>query len=499
MAALTFSTVGLIVSVLFALVWMARKFNLTRNRGNKIKLPPGPWKLPIIGNLHHLIGEHPHRRFLSLAKTYGPLLYLKLGEIDLIVITSAELACDVMKTHDIVFASRPELLGSKIISYNSSGIAFSPYGKYWSQLRKICTLNLLSPKRVNSFGVIREEEGSHLVEAIRAANGSPVNLSKMFLSVAYATFARAAFGKECAHRQEFLMAMKETFKLASGFSIVDLFPSLGFLGDVTGLRARLLRLHQVLDEILSEIIEEHEEKAREDSADGDLIDILLGLRRDGELGASTTMDNIKAVILDLFLAGTETTSSTLVWAMTELIRHPKALQKAQTQVRNTLQGKTEIKQSDVSNLPYLKMVIKETLRIRPAAPLLVPRVCSRPVELHGCTIPAGSRVVINAWAIMRDAKYWASPVSFEPERFEANCLDYKGSNFEYIPFGAGRRICPGVTFALSGVEYWLALLLFHFDWQLPEGDGFNGTQVEEVFGLTLNRKIDLCLLATPHK
>ncbi|PKA52400.1 Premnaspirodiene oxygenase [Apostasia shenzhenica] len=467
-------------------------------------LPPGPWKLPIIGSMHHLLGEHPHRRLRSLAKTYGPLLHLKLGEINLIVVSSPELTCEVMKTQDVKFASRPELLVSKIISYDNSGMAFAPLGKYWLQLRKICLVNLLSPKRIKSFSSIREEEGHKLVQKLRKAEGSPVNITEMFKSVAYSTVARAAFGKECAHQHKFLMATEEIFKLTSGFSIVDLFPSVSFLGEITGLRPHMERLHRTLDSILNEIIEEHQMKASkcdingDGSMDEDIVDALLKLTKDEELDVPLRMDNIKAVILDLFLAGTETTSTTLNWIMTELIRHPEVMRRAQLEVRTAFHGKEKVEEEDIINLHYLNQIIKEGLRFHPPGPLLVPRHVSNTVELSGYTIPSGSRVVINAWAIMRDPSYWDDPESFRPERFnDVNPKDFKGANFEYIPFGGGRRICPGITFAMSSIEHVLALLLFHFDWKLPvKGMSPVEFDVEEEFGLSLTKKNDLQLLAT---
>ncbi|XP_020699060.1 premnaspirodiene oxygenase [Dendrobium catenatum] len=465
-----------------------------------IHLPPSPWKLPIIGNIHHLLGGHPHRKLRDLSNKYGPLLLLQLGEINQIIITSSELASKVMKTHDINFASRPEFLATKILCYNSSDIGFSPYGKYWSQLRKICTVELLSTKRVESFGFIRKEEGDNLVDKIRMVGGLPVNLTEMFLSLTYSTVSRAAFGKECTQQKKFLIAMKEAFKLLSGFSIVDFYPSLGFLGDLMGLRARLERVHRHLDEILEEIFEEHRAKnLRGDGIGEDIVDVLLRLQNHGELDISLTADNIKAVVFDLFLAGTDTSSATLDWVMSELIKHPKIMQKVQLEVRNAFKEKENMEKGEVNKLPYLNNVIKETLRLHPVGPLLVPRLCRETIELEGYTITAGSRIVINAWAIMREPTYWVDSEIFRPERFEEVEFDFKGTKFDYIPFGGGRRVCPGITFAITGIEYWLSQLLFHFDWKLPGGKRPEELDMKEIFGLTVSRKNDLLLLATPHK
>ncbi|KAK8918766.1 Premnaspirodiene oxygenase [Platanthera zijinensis] len=460
----------------------------------------------------HLIGEHPHHRLSRLANTYVPLLHLKLGEIDLITISSPELAREVMKTRDLCFASRPQMLVGEIIFYNNSDIIFSPYGKYWWQLRKICAMNLLSPKRVKSFSFIREEETSNLVEQIRAAAqlGEPVNLSKMLFTVANSTVARAAFGKDLLGMESFFVAMKVIVKLGSGFNIADAFPSMGFLGEISGLRPRAMRAHRHMDSILNEIIEEHLARRHgDDEAEEDIVDVLLKIKENRELYVPLTMDNIKAVILvstaplhcihDLFVAGTETASGFTDWVMTELIRHPEVMQKAQLEVRKAFNGTTKIKENDSDELQYLHCVIKETLRLHPPAPLLVPRTCSETVELSGYTIPAKSRIMINVGAIMRDPKYWENPESFCPERFQGSHLDLKGTHFEYFPFGSGRRICPGITFALANIEEWLTQILLHFDWSMPDGKKPEDLDMEEDFGGTVIRKNHLCLLATPHK
>ncbi|XP_020571364.1 premnaspirodiene oxygenase-like [Phalaenopsis equestris] len=461
-----------------------------------IKLPPGPTKLPIIGNIFQLLGDHPHRRLRDLANEYGPLLLLKLGEVNHIVVTSSEVASKVMKTHDINFASRPEFLATKILFYDSTSIGFSIYSKHWSQLRKICTVEVLNAKRVQSFNFLRKEEGENIVNKIRMARGSPVNLTEMFVFLTRTTVSRAVFGRDIAQKKNFLSAMRD----ASKYLIVDLFPSLKFISKFTGSKARLDRVHQQLDEILDEILEEHRaRKFKRDDAVEDIVDVLFRLQNQGELDISLTNNTIKAVLLDLFLPGTITSSAALDWAMSELIKNPNILKKVQSEVRNAFNGKENMEESDISKLPYLNKVIKETFRLHPAGPLLLPRVCRNTIELEGYTIPVGSRILINAWAIMRDPKSWVDADIFRPERFEEVTFDFKGSNFEYIPFGGGMRSCPGSTFALAGIEYWLAQLLFHFDWELPGGMNPEKLDMEEHFGCAVSRKNDLLLVATPYK
>jgi hypothetical protein len=177
-------------------------------------IPRGPRKLPIIGNIHNLLSSQPHQKLRDLAKKYGPVMHLQLGEVSTIVISSPECASEVMKTHDIHFATRPQILATEIMTYNSTSIAFSPYGNYWRQLRKICRSELLSLKRVNSYHPIREEVLSNLVKWIASENGSPINLTEAVISSIYTIVSRAAFGNKCKDQENFISVIKETI----GFS-----------------------------------------------------------------------------------------------------------------------------------------------------------------------------------------------------------------------------------------------------------------------------------------
>ncbi|GMN26680.1 hypothetical protein TIFTF001_046082 [Ficus carica] len=262
------------------------------------KLPPGPWKLPIIANLHQLLSPFPHHALRDLANKYGPLMYIRIGQVPTLVVSSPEYAEQVMKTHDAVFASRPSLTFSKILHYNSTDIIFSSYGEYWRQVRKICTQELLSAARVQSFRPVREEEMSNLVKWIASKVGSTINLTEKIHSTTYAITSRAAFGKKSKDQEEFKSIVLDSAKIASGFDLVDVFPSFGFLDPlIFGTRAKLEKLHQQCDRILGNIIEEHKaEKAKAKSGETeDLVHVLLKFHNNN-VGFSLTTDNLKAVI-----------------------------------------------------------------------------------------------------------------------------------------------------------------------------------------------------------
>ncbi|KEH34015.1 putative cytochrome P450 [Medicago truncatula] len=424
-------------------------------------------------------------------------MHLQLGEVSTIVISSTEFAREVMKTHDIHFATRPQILATEIMSYNSTNIAFSPYGNYWRQLRKICTLELLSLKRVNSYQPIREEVFSNLVKTIASQNGSPFNLTEAVISSIYTIVSRAAFGNECRDQEKFISVVKQTLKIAGGFNLGDLFPSSKWLQHVTGIRPKLEKFHRQNDEMFENIIDEHK-KAKYTNAQGkvveDLVDILLKYEDGSDQDFFLTKDNIKAIILDIFGAGGETSASTIDWAMTEMIRDQRIMKKAQAEVREVFKMKGKVDENYIPDLNYLKSVVKETLRFHPTVPLLLPRECGQACEINGYHIPIKSKVIVNAWAIARDPNYWT-----EPERFIDSAIDYKGSNFEYIPFGAGRRICPGSTFGLRNIELALAMLLYHFDWTLPDGIRSAELDMTEEFGIAMRRKDDLLLIPLIHQ
>ncbi|XP_051146792.1 salviol synthase-like [Andrographis paniculata] len=487
--------------ILFSsLIFLAFLWNVIirskRARNSLINLPPGPRKLPVIGNLHLLISSRPpHHILADLASKYGPMMHLQLGEISTIVISSPEGAKEVLKTHDINFANRPSHFATKILTYEHSDIAFSSYGEYWRQLRKVCTIELLSAKRVQSFRPLREEVFLNMCNWIVSKEGSSINLSEKISLATCDIVVRAALGDNNDEHAEFVSTVKEAFELAGGYYVGDLFPSISLFQAIGGFRGRVKKVHTLSDRILQKIINNRKVGSQDEQLEN-LADVLLKFREDAGHDLYLSDDNIKAVLQDLFFAGIETSSATTDWAMIEMMRHPKVLKKAQDEVRQVFRNKRFVDESDFNELKYLKLVIKETLRIHTPGPLLLPRENYEPCEINGYTIPARTRVVVNAWAIGRDPKIWKDADSFIPERYLDNniSVDYTGNNFDYIPFGAGRRICPAMTFGLANVELPLAMFLYHFDWVLPQGIKPQYWDMAESFGLTARRKSPLYVI-----
>ncbi|KAK2663615.1 hypothetical protein Ddye_002189 [Dipteronia dyeriana] len=491
-------------SMLFASIFlvMVLKFLLMgKSRKRKFNLPPSPLKLPIIGNLHQL-GNMPHLSLRRLAERFGPIFYLQLGEIPTVVVSSARMAKEVMKTHDLALSNRPQIFSAKHLFYNCTDIVFAPYGAYWRHIRKICILELLSAKRVQSFSFVREEEVARLVHRVAEHYPNTANLTKMLGLYANDILCRVAFGRDFSRAGEydqygFQKMLEEYQELLGGFSVGDFFPSMEFIHSLTGMKSRLQNTFQRFDRFFDEVINEHLNPDREKKRQ-DLLDVLLDIQKNGSAEMPLTMDNVKAIILDMFAAGTDTTFITLDWGMTELIMNPKAMEKAQAEVRGIVGERRIVLESDLPQLHYMKAVIKEIFRLHPPVPVLVPRESMEEITIDGYNIPAKTRYFINAWAIGRNTESWENPETFEPERFMVSTIDFKGQDFELIPFGAGRRSCPAITFGTASVELALAQLLHSFDWELPPGIETKDLDMTEVFGITMHKIADLIVVAKPH-
>ncbi|XP_012853159.1 PREDICTED: cytochrome P450 71A9-like, partial [Erythranthe guttata] len=470
-----------------------------------INLPPGPKKLPIIGNLHQL-GKLPHRTLRNLSKKYGNLMFLQLGFVPTIVISSADVAREVFKSHDLVFSGRPSLYGAKKISYDFGSISFAPYGEYWREIRKLVVLELMTAKRVQSFGNIRVDEVAQMMDRIiySQKNKNLVDLSSLAFLLSNNVVCRVALGTmgsvdENGNGSVFQDVLGETQHLVGEFNVADYFPGLAWVNRFNGVDKRLEKNFQALDRFLDRVIQEHLDPVRIKPDVEDIIDVLLGIQKDSRhTWMALNHEHIKGVLLvDIFSAGTDTSATAIEWTMTELVRNPTVKQKVQQEVRQVAKGKTKVEETDLPKLAYLKLVIKESLRLHPPAPLMIPRETTEKCTIDNkYEIPAKTRVLFNASAIGMDPEYWENPERFWPDRFLNREVDFRGQHFELLPFGAGRRGCPGINFSMPLVELALANLLFCFDWKLPEGMSAEDVDLEEAIGITMHKKIPLVLVTS---
>ncbi|KAM4115381.1 hypothetical protein ACJW30_04G145500 [Castanea mollissima] len=483
--------------ILLLLLLIKQRDKLVKSK----KLPPGPSKLPLIGNLHQL-RDLPHRSIQRLSDEHGPLMFLQLGSIPTLVISSADMAREIYKTHGLVFSGRPALYAAKKLSYNLSALTFAPYGEYWREVRKIVILELLSAKRVQSFQAVRDEEVALMLDSIARSSGPPVNLSELILVLTNNIVCRVTFGKkqdggEDKSRSRFHEILRETQDLLGGFCIADFFPWMGWFNKFNGLETRLEKNFGELDEFIDKVIEKHLDPRRPEPEHEDLVDVLLGVQKDSNQSIALSNDQIKGVLTDLFIAGTDTSSATIVWIMAELIRNPSVMQRAQAEVREAIKGKERVKEAHLPKLTYLKSVVKEGLRLHPPAPLLVPKETLENCTIEGYNIPTKTRVFVNAKSIGTDPKYWKNQNEFQPERFLDSSVDFRGQHYQLLPFGAGRRGCPGMNFAILVIELAIANLLHRFDWELPPGIRRQDLDMQEAFGLTMHKKVPLCLVPNP--
>ncbi|KAE8657996.1 Kinase superfamily protein [Hibiscus syriacus] len=482
-------------------------------RCKQLKFPPGPKPWPIIGNLN-LIGSLSHQSLHKLSRRYGPLMHLKFGSYPVLVASSSDMAKEFLKTHDQIFASRPQLAAGKYLSYNYSDILWSPNGPHWRQSRKIFLNELFSSKRLESFLFIRVEEIRAFVSRLHGLSGKPVVLKKHLLCLTLSVISRMGFGEKpfsvsgddrlgsnsVMSLPEFQELVDEFFLLAGVVNIGDWIPWLDFL-DLQGYIKRMKALKKKLDRFLDHVFDEHKRKKKELSKDfvaRDMVDLLFQLADDPDLNVKLTYDHIRGLILDLITGGTDTSALTVEWAISELIKQPQLIGKATKELDRVIGRERWVEEKDIPQLPYLDAIMKETMRKHPIAPLLAPHLAMEDCKVAGYDIRKGTRVFVNTWSIGRDPFLWEQPEEFRPERFLGRNIDVKGRSFELLPFGAGRRMCPAYNLGLKMVQLSIANLLQAFNWKLPDDTKVEDLSMEEGSGISTPRKFPLVAVMEPR-
>ncbi|KAK1317089.1 Isoflavone 2'-hydroxylase [Acorus calamus] len=437
--------------------------------------PPSPPSLPLIGHLH-LFKKPLHRTLSALSLKYGPVLSLRFGTRPVLVVSSSSAAEECFTKNDIAFANRPRFLSAKILGYNYTVQGAAPYGDHWRNIRRFTTVGVFSTARVNSFSPIRSAEVRSIVKSFfssRSIDGgfTKVELKSVFFDLAFNVVMEMISGKKFhgegatgSHEEveEFREIVEESFRFAGASNLGDFMPILNW---VMGLEKRLLRLHKRRDAFFEKLIEEHRLKRKSgDVSEGvekreTIIDVMLTLQEsDAEYYTDTI---IKGVIASLLTAGTDTTAVTTEWALSHLLNNPETLKKAKDEIDMVVGHDHMLEESSLPKLPYLHDIISETLRLCPAGPLLVPHESREECTVGGYYVPPETMLLVNAWAIHRDPSLWEEPTNFKPERFQGGAAE----GYKMIPFGSGRRRCPGEGLAMRLLGLTLGTLIQCFEWK----------------------------------
>ncbi|KAJ7003262.1 hypothetical protein NC653_008491 [Populus alba x Populus x berolinensis] len=475
----------------------------------KLNLPPGPKPWPIIGNLNLLAGPLPHRNMHALVQKYGPIMQLKFGSYPVVVGSSVEMAEAVLKTNDVKLADRPKIAAGKYTTYNYSNITWSQYGPYWRQARKICLMEIFSPKRLDQFETVRVQELHALLRKLFVSAGKPINARDNFSDLSLSVISRLVLGKnytvkdgnqkEYMSPKEFKEMIDELFLLNGVLDIGDSIPWLAFL-DLQGYIKRMKAVGQLFDGFLEHTLNEHQQRRKgvKNYVPQDMMDILLQLSDDPNLEVQLDRTAVKAFTMDLIAGGTESSAVTTEWAMAELLKKPEYFKRANEELDRVIGRDRWVEEKDIVNLPFINAICKETMRLHPVSPFLVPRLAREDIQLGGYDIPKGTRVMVNVWTIGRDASIWEKPHEFCPERFIGKSIDVKGHNFELLPFGAGRRMCVGYSLGLKVIQASVANLLHGFKWKLPGDMTTEELNMQEIFGLSTPKQIPLVAELEPR-
>ncbi|KAL3523030.1 hypothetical protein ACH5RR_015864 [Cinchona calisaya] len=481
--------------LLLPILWIILK-QYNRNKS----LPPGPKAWPIIGNLAQL-GANLHRDLAQLAQVYGPVMSLRLGSQLLVVGSTPEAAVEILKTHDRLFSGRHvgHISYAKSPHMNHVSLAWSSdCTQQWKLLRTLCRSEMFSWKMIENQSYLREKKLNELIEFLVSKEGEKIKIAQFVFASIFNFLGNILCSKDLVSFEEveadsgLRRNMREIVELYASPNISDFYPILSRL-DLQGLKKKVDECVKIVHGAWEGILrDKRAKKAFRDSSNNnkDLMDVLL----DNEFSD----DQINYLFLELFIAGSDTTSSTIEWAMTELIKKPECMKTIRQELEREISGNI-IKESDLSRLSYLNACVKETLRLHPPTPLLLPRRASEACQIMNYTIPKGTQVVVNVWTIATNPNIWEEPLTFNPDRFLHTELDFIGNDFELLPFGAGRRMCPGLNLGIRQVHFILASLIHHFEWSLPDNMLLHQLDMNEKFGVTVQKEQPLVIVMKQRK
>ncbi|KAL0316144.1 UNVERIFIED_CONTAM: Iridoid oxidase [Sesamum radiatum] len=493
-----------IISFLVALIFWSK----SRSNSSKLR-PPGPPGWPFVGNIFD-VGRMPHENFHKLRSKYGPVVWLKLGTLNTVVIQSAAAAAELFKKHDAAFSDRRVPDSLTACDYHTGSLSQSRYSEYWRVLRRLCSSELMIQKRINASTPLRQKCIEGMIQCIKedvsgslvGGGSGEVQLDKYLFLMSFNLVGNFMLSRDIMDLRseagnEFFDVMNKFMEWNGKPNLSDTFGFLKWV-DPQGIRRNtekyLGQLLNLSSGFVKERIQERQLGRKQESKD--FLDALLEYQGDGKRTFDKLSEkNVTIMILEMFFGGTETTSSTIEWGMSELLRNPDTMKKLQDEVDRIVGRGRKLEESDLNNMPYLQATVKEILRLHPVFPMLLPRNSMQDTEFMGYVVPKNTQIFVNAWAIHRDPASWSDPLSFKPERFLGSDIDYKGQNFELLPFGSGRRTCIGLALGHRMVSLTLASLVQAFDWKVISPQTLD---MGEKVGLTMRKMVPLKVIPTPR-
>ncbi|XP_071701335.1 cytochrome P450 CYP736A12-like [Rutidosis leptorrhynchoides] len=466
--------------------------------------PPGPFPLPIIGNLH-LLGKLPHCAFYKLSQRYGPIMSIHLGSINCVVVSSPDGAKLFFGTHDAILTSRPKLELAKYLYYGNKGILLTE-GEYWRNVRKLCTMELFTPMKINGFAKMRNEEIKAMIKDVKVwcLSSEIVNLGEFVGRVIEGMTCRMLFGFKNDKTFVFKKLVDDVAEALGTKNLADFIPMLKPF-DLQGLVPQFKSLSKNIDAMLETLINEQEKRNAsmiQRSDEPDFLDILLSVKdkySTDDKNPSNAIDrsSIKALLIDVISGSIDTSRSTIEWVLSNLVKHPRVMKKLQNEIKNVVGDKSVVEETDLEKLSYLHMVIKETFRLYPVVPLLMPHVSTQDVVINGYYIPKETHVYVNVWAFGRDPSVWSENwAEFVPERFDDKEIDFRGPNFQLMISGTGRRGCPAMNLGLLNVGLIVSNLVHCFDWMLPNDMSPSELDMDDKFTLSMCKLNSLVAIPT---